>query len=147
MLTDYKINVKLKLAALWTSLMFLYIYCDYFELKTPGEIESLINLQTPVGEVTPKLLLIFSLVLILPTLMICLSVLLAPKISKWLNIVVAIALSSISLLILVGNLTNFDPWYLFYDLYQVVEIIVLGIIIYNAWKWPKAEVEKAGDHV
>ncbi|ELR73684.1 hypothetical protein C900_02088 [Fulvivirga imtechensis AK7] len=140
MLTDYKINVKLKLAALWTSLMFLYIYCDYFELKTPGKIESLINLHTPVGEATPKLLVIFSLIMIVPTLMICLSALLRPKLNKWLNIAVATALSCISLLILTGNLTNFDPWYLFYGLYQVVELVVLGIIIYSAWRWPKVAI-------
>jgi hypothetical protein len=29
-LKDTKLNVKLKLAALWTPFMFLYIYVDYF---------------------------------------------------------------------------------------------------------------------
>ena len=29
-LEDIKVNVKLKLAAAWTSFMFLYIYVDYF---------------------------------------------------------------------------------------------------------------------
>ena len=42
-----------------------------------------------------------------------------------------------SFLILFLDLKNFNPWYLFYDLYQVVEIMVLGTIIWVAWKWPK----------
>ena len=31
-LEDIKVNVKLKLAALWASFMFLYVYVDYFHL-------------------------------------------------------------------------------------------------------------------
>ena len=47
-LVDYKVNVKLKLASLWTVLMFLYIYADYFELMTPGTIEKMMNLESPL---------------------------------------------------------------------------------------------------
>lgn len=32
MLENPEINIKLKLSALWTSLIALYIYGDYFEL-------------------------------------------------------------------------------------------------------------------
>jgi len=35
---DIKVNVKLKLAALWAGLMFLYIYVDYFHLYMPGKL-------------------------------------------------------------------------------------------------------------
>jgi len=31
-LEDIKVSLKLKLAVLWASLMFLYIYVDYFHL-------------------------------------------------------------------------------------------------------------------
>ena len=39
-LEDIKISLKLKLAALWASFMFLYIYVDYFHLYMPGSIEA-----------------------------------------------------------------------------------------------------------
>ena len=39
MLEDFKINVKIKLAVLWTSVMFCYIYEDYFELYVPKRVE------------------------------------------------------------------------------------------------------------
>ena len=67
---DYSINTKIKLAILWTSLMFLYIYTDYFQLMTPEKLEKMISLQTPMGPTSPDLLVIFSVILIIPTLMI-----------------------------------------------------------------------------
>ena len=41
-LQDIKVPVKLKLAALWASFMFLYIYVDYFALYMPGKIEGIL---------------------------------------------------------------------------------------------------------
>ena len=41
-LEDLKVPVKLKLSALWTSVMFCYIYADYFELFKPGKLERII---------------------------------------------------------------------------------------------------------
>ncbi len=139
-LIDSKIDVKVKLASLWASLMFLYIYCDFFDMMSPGNIESKINLTTPVGPVTPQLLVIFSLILIVPTLMICLSTLLKPRINKWLNIIVAMVWSSMSFIILVWDIIDQSlPWSAFYDLFQLVEIVVFCIIVRTAWKWPKVE--------
>jgi len=40
---DFEVNVKIKLAALWTVATFCYLYGDYFELYTPGKVESLIS--------------------------------------------------------------------------------------------------------
>ncbi|MEX0275343.1 MAG: DUF6326 family protein [Flavobacteriaceae bacterium] len=137
LLKDTKVDVKLRLAALWASLMSLYIYCDYFDMKTPGTIENFVELKTPVGEVTPRLLLIFSLILIVPALMIGLSTLMRPVINKWANIIVATIWSSMSFIILFWDLMDFNPWYMFYDLYQVVEIVVLILIVRTAWKWPR----------
>ncbi len=140
MFIDNKINVKIKLSALWTSLMFLYIYCDYFAMKMPGAVEDMISLKTPVGTVTPQLLVIFSLILIVPSLMICLSVLLKPTINRWLNIIVAILWSSMSFIIIVWDIIDGSlPWSAFYDLYQIVEIIALCSIVWQAWKWPKTD--------
>ncbi|MEW7277562.1 DUF6326 family protein [Aquimarina sp. 2201CG1-2-11] len=139
-LIDSKIDVKVKLASLWASLMFLYIYCDFFDMMSPGNIESKINLTTPVGPVTPQLLVIFSLILIVPTLMICLSTLLKPRVNKWLNIIVAIVWSSMSFIILVWDIIDQSlPWSAFYDLFQLIEIVVFCIIVRTAWKWPKVE--------
>ena len=41
---DFKVNIKLKLSLLWTSVMFCYVYGDYFQLYVPGKVEGLIKL-------------------------------------------------------------------------------------------------------
>ena len=43
MLENPKVNIKIKLAALWASVTFCYLYGDYFELYTPGKVDSLIT--------------------------------------------------------------------------------------------------------
>ena len=40
-LEDIKVIVKLKLSALWASLMFCYIYGDYFGLYKPGTLQGI----------------------------------------------------------------------------------------------------------
>jgi hypothetical protein len=43
LLEDFKINIKLKLSALWAGVTLCYLYCDYFELYVPKKIEDIIN--------------------------------------------------------------------------------------------------------
>ncbi len=61
MLENPKINIKLKLSALWTSLMAFYIYGDYFELYVPGKVENLINVKAKLE--SPTLLLVASILI------------------------------------------------------------------------------------
>ncbi len=136
-LTNYSINIKIKLAALWTALMFLYIYADFFQLMTPKKLESMINLETPVGPTSPEILVIFSVILIIPALMTFLSVFLKPQINKWLNIAIAFLYACISILIIVTTID--DEWHTFYVIFNFVETIVFAIIIWQAWKWPRVE--------
>lgn len=88
MLENPKINIKLKLSALWTSLIALYIYGDYFELYAPGKVENLMN-GTAILD-TPTKLFLASLLIAIPSLMIALSVFLKPKLNRILNIVFGI---------------------------------------------------------
>ncbi len=134
-LADSPINVRLKLAGLWTSLMFLYIYADYFGLMTPDSLQNMMELKTPVGRTTPGLLIIFSILLIIPALMIALSLLAKPLIVKILNIFFGIFYGSLSVLIIISDIGH--SWQGFFVLYQFVELAVFGIIVWQAWKWPK----------
>jgi hypothetical protein len=136
-LTEYDINIKVKLAALWATLMFLYIYADFFQLMTPKKLEKMIDLQTPMGPTSPEILVIFSVILIIPSLMIFLSVFLKTQINKWLNICIAALYASMSILIIVSTLGS--EWHTFYILFNLIEVFVFAMIIYQAWKWPKIE--------
>ena len=136
-LTNYNVNIKIKLAALWTALMFLYIYADFFQLMTPNKLEEMSDLQTPMGPTSPEILVVFSVILIIPSLMIFLSVFLKPQINKWLNICIATLYASMSILIIVTTLGSY--WYTFYILFNFIEVFVFAMIIYQAWNWPKVE--------
>ncbi|HEY5689377.1 MAG TPA: DUF6326 family protein [Yeosuana sp.] len=136
-LTNYNVNIKIKLVALWTSLMFLYIYADFFQLMTPNKLEKMIDLQTPMGPTSPEILVIFSVILIIPSLMIFLSVFLKTQINKWLNICIAALYASMSILIIVSTLGN--EWHTFYILFNLIEVFVFAMIIYQACYWPKVE--------
>ena len=56
-LEDFKINVKLKLAGLWTAVMFCYIYADYFGLFVPGRLQHMLEgRMEPLGPTTQGVL-------------------------------------------------------------------------------------------
>ncbi|HMG02094.1 MAG TPA: hypothetical protein VK596_03120, partial [Edaphobacter sp.] len=54
---DVKVHVRFKLFALWTSLMFCYLYGDYFELYQPGKLQAMIAGRMALGAITQGVLL------------------------------------------------------------------------------------------
>jgi len=134
MLENPKINIKIKLSALWTSLMFCYIYGDYFDLYVPGKVDGLISGENMLD--SPTKLFIASIVLVIPSTMIALSIFLKPKINRILNIIFGIIFTLMMLLIAVTSLT---AWYSFYVFLAVLESIITSIIVWYAWNWPKKE--------
>jgi hypothetical protein len=108
-LEDPKINVKLKLSALWATNMFIFIYVDYFGLYIPGVLENIIKGEVAhTGlEVSQAFLLFGIILMIIPSLMIFLSLALPAKANRWTNIIVGIGYS----IVLVGGLVGEYIWY------------------------------------
>jgi len=131
-LEDYKINMKLKLSVLWTAVMFCYIYGDYFELYVPKKVEGLISGANMLD--SPTKLFLASILLAIPALMICLSILLKPGINKWLNIIFGILYTSMMILIAINSIS---AWYTFYVFLAILESLITLLIVWYAWKWPK----------
>ncbi|EDP98578.1 DUF6326 family protein [Kordia algicida OT-1] len=129
---DYDINIKIKLAALWTATTFCYLYGDYFELYTPEKVESLLNGENVLN--SPVALFSASLIMAIPPLMIVASLFLKPKPNKWLNIIFGLLFTLMMVQIAFESLT---PWYGFYVFLATVESILTAIIVWNAFKWPK----------
>ena len=132
-LEDIKINVKLKLAALWTSFMFLYIYVDYFHLFMPGSLQHLLAGKAFVFDITQSFLLIVLAAVNIPTLMIFFSIALPAQVNRLTNIIVAI----IHIPYMLFNLAG-EAW-MHMVLGAVVEVVLLCLIIRYAWKWPRIE--------
>ncbi|MDO9392664.1 MAG: DUF6326 family protein [Methylotenera sp.] len=132
-LEDIKVNVKLKLAALWASFMFLYIYVDYFHLYMPGSIEDILAGKVFTFDISYVFLLIAMTFVIIPALMIFLSVALPAKVNRWTNIILATVYIPYMLFNLAG-----EAWVHMYFA-AAVEVVLLLLIISYAWKWPKQE--------
>lgn len=129
---DFKINVKLILSALWASVMFLYIYGDYFELYVPKKVESLLNGQNMLN--TPYKLFFATIILTLPSLMIFLSLIMKPKWNRVLNISIGVFLTLFTLLV---GASSFTEWRIFYVMLAFLESIITSIIVWKAWYWTK----------
>lgn len=129
---DFKINTKIKLAALWTSIMFCYVYGDYFSLYVPKKVEDFISGDTLLD--SPVKLFLGAILMTIPALMIFASVVLKPKINRWLNIIFGIIYTAIMLLI---AFTTTGAWWGFYVFFAIIESILTAIIFWTALKWPK----------
>lgn len=134
-LDDLKVHVKLKLSALWASLMFCYIYGDYFGLYVPGQLKGMLAGQGPIGPVSQGALVITSILLAVPGIMVFLSLVLPPKINRWLNI-------SLGVFYIVVLLFTMPGAWSFYILLGVIEIAMGGLTIWYAWSWPRQIIPK-----
>jgi len=130
---DFEINIKIKLAALWTSVTLCYLYGDYFELYTPDKVNSLItgenNLDSPIK------LLIASIILAISSVMVAASIILKPRINRILNIIFGTLFTLMQVFI---GIYSTHEWYLFYVFLAFLESFITAIIVWNAIKWPKA---------
>ncbi|KXS44148.1 MAG: hypothetical protein AWU59_692 [Methanolobus sp. T82-4] len=132
-LEDVKINMKLKLSALWATVMFLYLYVDFFYFYAPGEIEHIIVGNLGPFPVTQTSLLTAMLLMTIPALMVFLSVALPAKTNRLKNIIVGI----LYIVVVIGSAIG-ESWF-FYIFGSVVEFLLLLLIVGFAWKWPKLE--------
>lgn len=130
MLNDIKVPVRYKLSALWCSLMFCYIYGDYFELYQPGKLQEMLSGRTALGAATQNALLGMAAVMAVPSLMVLLSLILPAMASRWLNVILGTVYSLIMVAAILGS------WH-FYIFLGVIEIALTVSIIWYAWNWPK----------
>ena len=127
---DIKVHVRLKLFALWSSVMFFYIYGDYFQLWETGQLQQMIAGKMPFAANSQGVLLGMAGVMIVPSLMPFLSLVLPARLNRWLNIIFG---GIYSLIMIIAFKSG---WY-FYILFGVIEIILTLLIVWYAWTWPK----------
>ena len=132
-LDEQKVNVRIKLAALWTAFMFLYIYVDYFSLYMPDKIKDILAGKVYLFEISQAFLITALVSVSIPALMIFLSVSLPAKISRWVNIILATIYIPYSLFNLAGEAW---PHMIFA---AAVESFLLLLVIRISWKWPTAQ--------
>lgn len=124
-LEDFKVPVKLKLSAIWASVMFCYIYNDYFSMYVPGTLKSMLD-----GPITQGALLGYMAMTVGACLMPALSLLLNPVLSRWFNIVLGLAYTAILILLMPGT-------WLFYQAMTAIEVVLQLLAAWYAWRWPR----------
>ncbi len=133
-LEDVKVDVKIKLSALWATLMFLYIYADLLGNMEPGHIEAVISGEVAGMQITPVFLLGSTILMAIPSLMVFLSLTLTPKANRWANIIVAIVYFGVLVgALFIGELSTA------YTFSSIVEAVFIALIVWYAWNWPKQE--------
>ncbi|MEO7587577.1 MAG: DUF6326 family protein [Arachnia sp.] len=133
-LEDLRMPVQARMAAAWTSLMFIVIYIDYYHLYQPGAIDQIRGGNIFEFVITPMLMTIFVVVIGIPALMVMLSMTLPARVNRTANLVVA----SLYIPVMVFNAagTSWD-WAFYYALHIGIEVLLLAFIMRSAWTWPR----------
>ncbi len=130
---DIKIPARLKLFSLWTSIVFFYIYGDYFELYQPGKLRDMLAGRTALGTTSQNVLLTMSAIVVIPCLMPFLSLILPAALNRWANVISGSVYTIVMIFAILGG------WH-FYTLYGLLEIALTLLVVWFAWTWPRRPV-------
>jgi hypothetical protein len=122
------VDVRLKIAALWTAVMFVFAYVDLFSLYRPDVRAGLEAGKVFVFDVGQTFLFFTTLYVILPSLMIYLSLVLPRRVNQPLNV----ALAAVYAVTIAGSAVG--EW-AYFVLGSAVEAVLLGALVYHAWTW------------
>ena len=86
--------------------------------------------------VTQGSLLAFSILMMIPAVMVFLSLTLKPKVNRWVNIILGVLYTLVNISNLIG-----ETW-AYYILFGIVEIALTLLIVWYAWKWRNSEGQR-----
>ena len=129
---DTKVDVRIKLSALWAATMFCYLYADILSLYRPDFLEQIMIGEIIGFQINQAFLLGSAVLMSIPTIMIFLSLILSPKINRYANMILGIAHIGLA----ITTMLTPEAWaYYLFD--SAVEIVLLSLIVWYVWKWPK----------
>ena len=132
LLEDVSVNVKIRLAGLWVTLMFFYLYRDVLGFMEPGHVEDLLAGELAGVRMTQAVLLGSAVLMAIPSVMVFLSLALKAKANRRANIILGIAhVVILGGTFLVGEISAL------YTFYAIVEFLLIVLIVWHAWNWPK----------
>jgi hypothetical protein len=133
-LEDQRIPVRVKLAAAWTSFMFLAIYVDYLALYKPGVVDDILAGIVHEFDTGPTFVAIALTLMAIPSLMILLSTTLPARVNRTINLVVATLFIPVSMYNAAGESWTYSY---FYGLSIGLEVLLMAFILRSAWTWPR----------
>jgi hypothetical protein len=124
------VNVRIKISALWASMLFVSAYVDLFSLYRPDVRDDLEAGELAGFTVNQAFLLGTTVYVVIPSAMVFLALVLRPRVNRIANI----GLSIVYALTIVGSAIG--EWG-YYILGSAVEVALLATIVYFAWTWPR----------
>ena len=131
-LEDQPVPVRTKLAAAWTSFMFLYVYVDVLGFYTPGMVDDILDGRVYEFDLSQTFSTTVLSVLAIPIFMVVLSTTLPARASRATNLVVAALFVPFTVFNVAGGFYLY-----FYGLGVVLELVLLALIVRYAWAWPR----------
>jgi hypothetical protein len=138
MLEDLRMPVQAKLAAAWTSFMFLYVYVDILGFFKPGTIHDILVGVVWEFDVSQVFVTVALTLMAVPILMVFLSMTLPARANRLMNLIVAPIYVVVSAFNALG-----ESWTYYYTLSIGLEVIVLALIVRYAWTWPRRTASPA----
>jgi hypothetical protein len=128
------VNVRIKISALWTSMLFVFAYVDIFSFYRPD-----FRADVEAGEiggfaVNQSFLLGTTVYVVIPSLMVLGALILRPRVNRIANIALSIMYALTIIAAAIGE------WN-YYILGSGIEVAQLAAIVYYAWTWPKATAQ------
>lgn len=124
------VNVRVKISALWTSMLFVFAYVDLFSLYRPDVRADLEAGELGGFTVNQSFLLGTTAYVVIPGLMVFCALILRPRVDRIANIALGIVYA---VTIVAGAIGEWN----YYILGSAVELALLAAIVYYAWTWPK----------
>ena len=137
-LEDLRMPVQAKLAAAWTSFMFLYAYVDIIKFFMPGTIDDILVGIVYKFDISQVFVIIGLSLMAVPILMVFLSMTLPARANRLMNLIVAPIYVVVSAFNALG-----ESWTYYYTLSIGLEVIVLALIVRYAWTWPRRTASPA----
>lgn len=133
------VNVRVTISALWTAMLFVFVYVDLFSLYRPDVRADIEAGQLGGFTVDQTFLLVTTAYIAVPALMVVATLVLRPRISRVANI----ALSILYALTIVGTSIGEDNAY--YLLGSTLEVVLLAAVASYAWRWPRLPASRPVD--
>jgi hypothetical protein len=136
---DTQVDVKHVLCALWTVMLFVFVYVDIFGFYRADVLDAALDGKVAATPFTvDQMFLTLTLVYILPPiLMVVVTLLARPRINRIVNLVV----SPLYMISIIASCIG-ETW-VYYLVGSLIEVLLLAAIVRVAWKWPSPRSSEA----
>jgi Family of unknown function (DUF6326)/short chain dehydrogenase len=124
------VNVRVKISASWTSMLFIFAYVDLFSLYRPDVRADIEAGEVDGFAVNQSFLFGTTAYVVIPSLMVLITLVLRPRINRIANVALAVVYAITIIASAVGEWS-------YYILGSGIEVALLAAIVYYAWTWPR----------